>query len=366
MTLAAKVATINFGGINTSESEFVNYSDPELKEFSVHNLETFKQYFNLDQSIRKFIDGYLKNSKDSKHLTFKNFIISQAELFFIQCMTPELLSSLKVNKDDDSFNLNEVSMGNYLTYILSKDKGLGGFEQFTSSRKCNLGKNLGIFLSKSSQKEIDQELFIKSLFEYYNTQFTSDISKLVTSSKPYSEFFMKGRNEGNDGSDKNYYRLNIFRNDVFNTRFESVACLNLILYDLLSLDILLKCSKIPENFVTVTDEYKNNIDKMNMIADWFVNSKLDILFITECIPNIFDNKFTNDSIYVAYGTEYVGQCNAIIYRLKESFIPSPLESIDLEHYTNTKESKDPPLVLANSDRTQHLMHIMQMEKYNYK
>jgi len=368
MSLQANVATINFGGINTSKSEFVNYSNPELMGFSIRNLENFKQYFNLDMSIRSFIDQYIPDTYPwteklwyieggkkiphiSKATTFKNKLISQAEQFFTQCMNDDLLAQMKTT-DTDTFDLNNVSVGKYMTNILSKDKGIGGFEQYVSSRKCNLSSNLGTFTNGSS---LDKDLFIEELFDYYNTTFISDITKLTSSTKPFSDFFMKGRNEGVDGSNRNYYNVGICRNDQFNTFFESVACLNMLLYDLITISLLSQHSEIPTSLIANIDSRRVNQHKMTMVADWFVNSKLDILFITECIPNIFDTKFTDDSIHVVYGSEHVGQCNAIIYKSKDGFITSTLEVIELENYTNSKEYKEPPLVLATKELTQYFV-----------
>lgn len=359
-----KTATLNFGGINASKLEYVDFSTTQSKTF----FEKIQSEFDCfsgekgDITIKKFIQEKLSEYD----VAYINFLLECATKFMVENMNSEFLLELYPeerileNSATIGFDVGSVSLNTFFTNVLKRDKGIGGFEQICQSRQTNLG-NIDQFIEKSQsdgEYEFNKEKYINSIKLFYidgKGVPYNNLSKI----KSFRDIFMKGRKEGEGGSQKNYYKYyeegSSKNGDVLNderlTLFHGLANLVMMLYDLISYDIITNSGlSVPKNIVE-----KPSIDEVTKIKTDFVvkflfKQKVDVIFITECIPGIFEDhipSFFEKGYIVEYGEELNGLCNSIIYRgFGIVFQQWP---INVDTYKNKHEFKEPILHLYDSD-----------------
>ena len=346
----SSVATVNFGGINTSNIEFVNYSNAQLKEFSLHMLGAFEAFGGKTLTIKEFLNKYISNTR------FITSLLENATTFANEAFDLEKIFNNDVPLERRTLSFETMSMGQFFSKFLCRDKGIGGFEQPLSKRPCNLSKKLGYFVDmKDDGNTINQEKYIKTLYEFYSGNGENDINQMMSSldvAKSYSAMFMKGRKEAADGkSTMNYYNDPLERTKSLDNWFHSMAKLVLIVYDLITMELMngFECG-LPSEICGSIDETSVNTKKSIFVAEMFEQQALDILFITEAIPGVFDDFFDeDDDIDIVEGEELNGLCNTIIYRVgQHSPIKSVLDMYEIEDYENPEEYKELPLVLSDS------------------
>ena len=349
---SSSVATVNFGGINTSNTEFVNYSNAQLKEYSLHMLDAFEAFGGKTLTIKDFLNKYISNTR------FITSLLENASTFANQAFDLEKIFNDDVPLERRTLRFETMSMGQFFSKFLRRDKGIGGFEQPLSKRPCNLSKKLGYFVDmKDDGNTINQEKYIKALYEFYSGRGENDISKMMSSldaAKSYSDVFMKGRKEAADGkSTVNYYNDPLERTETLNIWFHSMAKLVLIVYDLITMELMNGFeSGLPSEICGSIDDGAVNDNKARMLETMFYEQQMDVLFVTESVPGVFDELFEHTTtIHVCEGEVLDGLCNTIIYRVGfDSPIKYELDEYEIEDYEHPEEYKELPLVLSDRNR----------------
>ena len=342
---SSSVATVNFGGINTSNIEFVNYSNPQLKQYSLMMLELFNAFGEQTLTINEFLKKHLNDHDD---IEFIRVLLDNASLFAKQAFDMEKISP--------TVSFDTMTMGDFFSNYLCRDKGIGGFEQPLTNRPCNLSKKLSEFVQHQypgGDNTINQLYFIEELHNYYSNSIP-ELTSLDNASN-YSDIFMKGRKEADDGkSTMNYYKESLVRTNELDTLFHSMAKLVLIVYDLITLEIMcgFENGKIPLEMCHESDEIVVNGSKAHMLETMFQEQLLDILFVTEAVPGVFDELFEHTTNIIIWEGEVLGGlCNTIIYRVGfDSPIKCELEEYELVDYEHPDEYKELPLILSDSNR----------------
>ena len=204
-------------------------------------------------------------------------------------MSHEFINLLDTNTNG-KFDVGNVTLGIFMEHVLKRDKGIGGFEQICQSRATNIG-NINQFLKKDSDTgkySFNRNKYLNAVKAYYFDGSGIDYSK-VSTVKSYRDIFLKGRKEGPDGSQKNYYLE--FESDKTNngdiptdsksTLFHCLANLIMLLYDLISMDIIMsRDGTVPKNIPEkMSPEELSNI-KSVFIFNLIKKQQIDIMFIT--------------------------------------------------------------------------------------
>ena len=184
------IASINFGAINDNPFEFVDRGDPDRKAY----FEKVLAAFAATKDNMQCLYDYLTDHGTYETATY-DALFDEANSFCHKYLSPEMLVTMV--GDDLIFDLRACTISSMFTHILTRDKGIGGFEQPNSKRASNV--------SRYYQKVSDQEILYKAF-----TTFLRDYqSPLKDETVIYQDFFLKGRKEGPkvDGkkTQKNYY-----------------------------------------------------------------------------------------------------------------------------------------------------------------
>lgn len=139
-----------------------------------------------------------------------NHLLNETNRFIVKYMSYELLSNLcgtEINEENiSSFNFSNCPISNVFKYILTKDKGIGGFEQINSNRSSNIVKHYKKMIN--SRRIISLSKFIDSLIITYFDKNCEYINPLYEKDSPcFNNYFMKGRKESPNNSTKNHYNL---------------------------------------------------------------------------------------------------------------------------------------------------------------
>lgn len=366
------VATINFGGINSSKTEFVDFSTPELKTFFQNLQKTFNELPFNKTNLRDFI----KSSIDNEYHIFVEYIITNASKFLSENMADDFIAQFDVARSN--FDIGNVHLGDFFTHVLMKDKGIGGFEQLCQNRKCNIGR-LNDYLVQNNDNanadnllKFDADKFREQIKIFYLINDGVSFTELIDI-KYYNNIFLKGRKEGKNKTNKNYYMHfgpDNFRNAEIASNsktilFHAVANLVMLTYDTICLHLMcmqnVENNIIPDALLNRPSEEELSLKKLSLIVKFLtdprINERPDILFVTECIPNVFNEiKDTSLSEFtIEYGYEKDGLCNVIIYRnaaFSDSFTPMQISS---DIYAETDEFKEVPLLLSNKENNFHLI-----------
>ena len=274
-------------------------------------------------------------------------------------MTPEFINLLDTNTNAQ-FDVGNVRLGTFMEHVLKRDKGIGGFEQVCQSRATNIG-NINQFLNKDSETSkysFKQEKFLDAVTAYYFDGSGIDYSK-VSTVKSYRDLFLKGRKEGPNGSQKNYYlefesgqtKNGDIPTDSRSTLFHCLANLIMLLYDLISMDIIMsRDGTVPENIPEKMSPEELSSIKSVFIFNLINKQHIDIMFITECVQGVFADfeSHLDISYQIEYGPSDGELCNVIIYK-RETTGAFYTRKVTSEHYQNTYEFKEHPLYLSSQD-----------------
>ena len=362
--MSLNTATINFGGINASKLEFVDFSTDESKEFFQRLQEHFESFTGEygDITLRRFIIDTM--GKDQ--LSYVNYLLDCATKFIVENMTPEFVRSIHLG--DEPFDLGDTPMNTLFINVLKRDKGIGGFEQMCQSRPTNIG-NLNQFLVRDPEAgtyTFDKEKYLEVFKKYYIDETGIEYAK-ITNLKSYRDVFLKGRKEGPGKSQMNYYHFvekGSLENgdsptDARSTLFQSLANLIMMTYDLISLELILGSDGVvPTNIPEKMSPNELGVLKTGFIFNFLRKQQTDILFVTECIHGgFFAQKaaLRNMGYTIEYGEESGGLCNAIIYKPLKFETPLVYTRVTDAVYPETREFKEPPLHLRNQDGTLNLI-----------
>ena len=397
----SSVAHINFGGINTSKLEFVDFSTPQSKRFfqqlqkdweslqdTIPNpLNGVSSRFGLPlqlATIKGFFNSKLFYHYHSEPLPVQSpsefdTMIQAASQFMVENLDPEFIRQLRSEdlptpttealrelEMKEPFNLGDVKLNRFVNLILRKDKGIGGLEQLFQDRPSNIG-NLNQFLIKNSQSEeyyVDSAKFRQCLYEYYIRGEGLPVEKFQTI-KAFKDVFLKGRKEGPNRTNINYYQdVENPLNDENMARFRSLSNLVMMTYDLISLVLINhQGAKVPSNIPEKPSVETVTQQKVDMILRMLQNNPdLSVVFLTECIPECFEPK--SDEVFETfqeqmleysfhYGPETGGLCNVIITHSRIGEM-TPVE-VSTEVYPHQGEFKEIPLHLTNSEGNLHLI-----------
>jgi hypothetical protein len=332
------VSLVNFGAKNDSPFEFYNSSDTESKLFFDRTSHKYDS-FNIDE---RRIGDILKLYLDYNEL---NNMLTSANNWFIQNMNIEFISTISgidYTKDTlSTFNLATCKLCNVFKYILTKDKGVGGFEQTNSSRPSNTIKHYKTLMNAS--RFLEHSMFAMNINKTYNQINGKFVSPIDGKETPkYSDYFMKGRKEGPNKTKKNYYNDSIIYTPNNNRNFKCMGSLILCLYDTITYEMA-STEQIPISFDDKTEITKG---KSSLIRTYIENNNIDIMFITEYLNY---NSFTNlDDYNVILSDSLDGLTNAIVYKktLGELSVVTYPSDIDSD---SQNEFKEPPLVLENNN-----------------
>jgi hypothetical protein len=372
--MVLNTATLNFGGINASKLEFVDFSTEESKEF-FQNIQSHFESF-ADDAGEITLRRFLMNLFTTNQVSYINYLLGNVSKFMRSCLTDdflvELVSQMELEDRDefvahfDQGNLGEVSLNCFITNVLKRDKGIGGFEQLCQERPTNIG-NINQFLDKTSDGRytFNRERYLGAVRGYYFEG--SGIERIkLNGLKSYRDIFLKGRKEGADGGTRNYYTY-FTKEDSRNgdvpshdrsTMFHCVANLVMMLYDLISMEIIMsKGGVVPKNIPEKMSPEELGDIKTRFVYNLVIRQDLDVLFVTECIPDIFGKhtiQLSNEGYDIVYGPETSGLCNAIIYRIYDGEILTPVE-VDAVVYPDAHEFKESPLHISNEYGTMNLI-----------
>jgi hypothetical protein len=297
-----------------------------------------------------------------------NYLLDETNRFMVNYMSHELLSNLfgtGINEENiSSFNFSNCPLSNVFKYILTKDKGIGGFEQINSKRSSNIVKHYKTMINSS--RRISLSKFVDSLMATYFHDNCEYINPLYRKENPrFNDYFMKGRKEGPNNSNKNHYNPETstsistkYTNDEINL-FGNVGKIILALYDIITFEMICDV-KIP---VCFDDKTEITSHKVDIIREYIENNDCDVMFVTEYLDYNsfedfdsdsdsdldydFNNEYNFNNVYKVYiGKEKDGLTNAIIIRktLGDFSVIQYPENIN-------NEFKEPPLVIGNSDVT---------------
>lgn len=377
--------SINFGGINASKLEFANFSNREVKEFFQKIQNDFNglrgNKFLEGVTLRSFIQNYYKHPLeeggiDSSVLSFTNYMFDQAKCFLVENMDRDFLMEMARESNPNitqasfktEFDIGAVSVSSFVNHILVKDKGIGGFDQISSGRPTNIGAHLNAFLLQddvTGKWGFNKNSFLLEIKKYY-TQNDGISFNRISSTTNYSDLFLKGRKEGADGkSVRNYYTFygenddknGNYPTEVRNTTFHLLGNIVMMVFDLLSMEFIIKNGPIPESIPNKPSPEEVTTNKTSIILNMIYSGgerTPDVVFLTECVPEAFASEHTNLEHYgytVHYGPELDGVCNAIIYSILDN--DSLLELIEVPVseavYSQAGEYKEHPLHLSTSD-----------------
>lgn len=353
-------ATINFGGINSSKLEFVDFSTEDSKRFFQNLQADFEALSAQDGEItlRKFITSHFTMNE----IAYVNYLFDCASKFMRDCFSIGFLAELATDASSTSdFDLGSVHLNTFMTKVLRRDKGIGGFEQLCQSRPTNIG-NINQFLDKdgiTGKYTFNSMRYILAVKKYYFDQKGLDTS-VFSKAKSYRDLFLKGRKEGENGSTRNYYTF-FEKDDPLNgdmpnsertTSFSSLANIVMMLYDIISMNIIIaKGEIVPSNIPEKLSPQELAATKTQFVINLVQKQNLDVLFVTECIPLAFaeHNQHLETLGYlIEYGEDTDGLCNAIIYKLQQ-FGVLEVNSVTEDVYSQQNEFKETPLHLMNSD-----------------
>lgn len=306
------------------------------------------------------------------------YLLDETNRFMVEYMNHELLSKLcgtEINEENiSSFNFSNCPISNVFKYILTKDKGIGGFEQINSKRSSNIVKHYKTMINSS--RRISLSKFVDSLMATYFHKNCEYINPLYgKDNASFNDYFMKGRKEGPNKSIKNYYNTEInnsitlkYNNDEINL-FGNVGKIILALYDIITFEMVCDV-EIPICFDNKTEITSR---KVGIIKEYIETNDCDMMFITEYLDyNSFDDSDFDNEYTVYIGKELDGLTNTIIIRksLGEFSVIQYPENIN-------NEFKEPPLVIGNGIITlicyhaggkgilQNVNNFTETQLYNY-
>ena len=332
--LSLKVSHANFGGKNDSPFEFFNSSDAESALF----FEKTNLKYNSFNSDERGVGDILKLYLDYFDLTN---MIRDTNNWFIQNMNIEFLSQLSgieyTTETLTQFNFSKCTLSNVFKFILTKDKGVGGFEQINSSRSSNTIKHYKSLIDSS--RNLQKKKFAENILNTYNLTNGTFVNPIEgKENSTFSNYFMKGRKEGPNKTTKNYYNENIIYTRNNSMHFKSVGTMILCLYDIITFEMA--------SDITIPTSFDDNTclieKKTHLIEDYLKTNNIDIMFLTEYM---YYNSFSNISDYTVILSESLdGLSNAIIYK-------KTLGELSIFEYPIpiSNEFKEPPLVLENEN-----------------
>lgn len=360
-------ATINYGGINNSKLEYVDYSTSSLQHYFMNTLETFENlknpHSNSNINVYNFIVNSLGEHVNTEQKQYLSYMLSNASKFITNCMSQEFILSLDSsisNTLNSSFNLRNIPLSKLISNILIKDKGLGGFDKIGSGRMTKIG-NIQKYMKlvKGSETVFDNDNYMKDIVSTYLSGKYEAISLTkLQSETDYSDIYMKGRREGINGGTKNYYKNFENSNSVSNgnipttERTTLLCCLGnllLMVHDLISAKIA-TCSAIPSELLQKPEFSEQIAQKSEIVKKLIETRNLDVLFVNECVPMVFDNLPPNYN--VEYGIEKNDVCNTIIYKINANGVinePFVVKEVTTEIYPKNKEYAEIPLHLQSRD-----------------
>ena len=360
-------ATINYGGINNSKLEYVDYSTSGLQRYFMNTIDTFENLKTSDSNssitVYNFIVNSLIKHVNSQQKQYLSYMLTNASKFITNCMSQEFIISLDSsisNTLNSSFNLRNSPLSTLISNILIKDKGLGGFDKLGSGRLTKIG-NIQKYMKlvKGSGTVFDNDTYMKDIVSTYLSGTTGAISLTkLQSETDYKDIFMKGRREGNNGGAKNYYKnfenssTLIDGNIPTTERTTLLICLGnllLMIHDLISAKIAM-CSAIPTELLQKPELSEQIAQKNEIVKKLIETRNLDVLFVNECIPMVFDNLPPNYN--VEYGIEKDDVCNTIIYKINANGVinePFVVKDVTSEIYPKNREYAEIPLHLQSRD-----------------
>ena len=354
------ISTLNFGGINDSPTEFYNASNTSTKEyFDAVNVEYNRLINTPWGTLRSVLNIYFDDRE------YVEQCLEDVNTWFLTCINNDLL--MKLNCPSEIFDIGSCSVSDIFKNILTKDKGIGGFEQINSNRASNVSKNFKNFMNDDRTlnitkfKQALEQVYIHVAPERVTRSQSDNAGNIGVFKTPnvdfekkhYADYFMKGRKEGENKSTKNYYKDN-HEAEIWDSGnenlFSVVGKIILSLFDILSFQMA-NVLPLPTEF----DNQEQIIDtKLECLRNYISTYEPDILFLTEYTPGIFGlerdcSEATDEPLLLGYtmicGPVTDGLCNAIIY--KNNF--GIFEEIEYDFYNDT-EYKEIPLVLHNNSR----------------
>ena len=337
------IASINFGAINDNPFEFVDRSNPERQVFFDKVYEAFKSTQNNNTSLY----DYVTENGTYDTVTY-DALFDEANSFCRKYLSPETLRAMMGS--DIDFDLTKCTMSNMFTQVLTRDKGLGGFEQVNSKRTSNITRN-----SELNDIESLRKALVVFLGEYRTP---------LTENDTYREYFLKGRKEGPkvDGkkTQKNYYNEALMsqRTEEDDHFYDSLGKLILIVFDRLQFE-LINVSPLPECFIG--ENSNSNQRKGQLLLEYISSNNFDIVFLQEFQAGIIQFPPTTE-YSIVNGEELHGQCNAIIYKRKMG-TPNIFGIYDSPSLADLIED-DGEIIAENSDQYKELPLVLGIEKNN--
>jgi len=342
MSFGLSISSLNFGAINDNKFEFVDRSDPERKAYFEKVYEAFKS----TQDNQIILYDYLTDSGTYDTVTY-DALFHEANSFCRKYLSPETLRAMMGN--DSEFDLKTCTMSNMFTQVLTRDKGIGGFEQPNSKRVSNVIRHYHKLSDTDALRE-----FTTFLDEYISPLRNEDT---------YQEYFLKGRKEGHkvEGkkTQKNYYNEALLkeRNAEDDQCFNSLGKLILITFDRLQ-HHLLRIVPLPKCFVQ--DDVNDILtQKCRALMNYIAKNDYDIIFLQEFQRDIIH--FPDDHEYIIYyGEESNDLCNAIIY--KRQLGTAYVFSIYDEPSVANRIEDDGEIIVKNYDQYKELPLVLGIGK----
>ena len=340
------VASLNFGAINDNKFEFVDRSDPERQQFFDKVYEAFDSTQNNNTTIYNYV------TEDGTYDTVTyDALFHQANSFCRKYLTPDTLRAIMGS--DIDFDLTQVTLANMFTHVLTKDKGLGGFEQVNCKRTSNIVRN---YHNITDLKQLQYQ--INMFLETYKTP--------LNDSNTYQEYFLKGRKEGPkvDGklTQKNYYNKSMINQRTYQDDicYNSLGKLVLIIFDRLQFEMF-NASPVPEYFIK--EDTNSNQRKAQLLLEYISSNNFDIVFLQEFQSGIIQFPTTTEYSIIC-GKELYGQCNAIIYKNKlgTAEVYGISDSPSLANLI--KEEGEDKTIIENHDQYKELPLVLGIQKNN--
>ena len=331
------ISTLNFGGINDSPTEFYDSSNRSTKEyFDTVNTEYNRLMNSPWGTLRSILNTYFDDRE------YVEQCLEDVNTWFLTCINNDLL--MKLNCPSELFDIGSCSVSDIFKHILTKDKGIGGFEQCNSTRASNVPLKYKDFIN--GVRKLDVEKFKQALSEVYiditgptrvtrSNSDTFDGPPRSASFKcptikfekenPFSCYFLKGRKEGDNNTTKNYYKedhvakIQELYSNGMDMCFEHTGRIILALFDIISFKIA-NSYNLPIEF----DDCDRIIQsKSDILGKYLQTFMPDLLFLTEyklgsfvldsnCDEVFEDSELSNYSMICGEVTD--GLCNAIIFR----------------------------------------------------
>lgn len=340
------IASLNFGAINDNKFEFVDRSDPERQAY----FDKVYQAFKSTQNNNTTLYNYVTENGTYDTVTY-DALFDEANSFCRKYLSPETLRAMMGS--DIDFDLTQCTMSNMFTQVLTRDKGIGGFEQVNANRTSNIVRN---YHNITNLKQ----------FQYQITMFLETYKSPLKDNNTYREYFLKGRKEGPkvDGkhTQKNYYNEELMsqRTDEDDHCYDSLGKLILIVFDRLQFEMF-NVSPLPEYF---TGENSNsNQRKAQLLLEYISSNNFDIVFLQEFQPGLIQFPTTIE-YSIVFGEELHGQCNAIIYKNK-------LGTAEVFGIDNTpslanliKDDNVDETIIENHDQYKELPLVLRIQKNN--